>query len=432
MTTATSLKRSVQRRLSRRLFPSSTVLLLGLIAFSVLLIWTTGFHTFVCTSSVRVSLNEAQLDFKSNVHRGSSEPNADAARHDCVKDFETGISLNDTAMKHMFRANYPLEDSVLVYRSSYFKPRPQIVNPLMTDYIIDPQNVCGNGSAGAPFLLVMIPSLSHHILMRQTIRRTWGSVVHSPWPGTVNLPSVKIVFVFGRTEAEEEEEVVLKAESQRYGDVLYVDFVDSYRNLTYKSLTSLHWASTRCPDTKFVMKVDEDTFVNVPYLLEYLHYHRRELTRTVVGYANPKPVCVRTGKWAVNFNSYPLSVFPRYFYGHSYVISSDVIKDIVTASQHLPFIPVEDASVTGVLAYVVNATRLHNSLFAVSRRSYTCAILNNVKITITMLTEFTHMIIWRAVQRNACTYTIFPTESKIRRSPRKDSGSADNVMLVNM
>jgi hypothetical protein len=54
----------------------------------------------------------------------------------------------------------------------------------------------------------------------------------------------------------DDELLLLGDENSRYGDVLYADFVDSYRNLTYKSLTSLYWAASKCPRASFVMKVD--------------------------------------------------------------------------------------------------------------------------------------------------------------------------------
>jgi hypothetical protein len=82
--------------------------------------------------------------------------------------------------------------------------------------------------------------------------------------------------------------------------------------------------------------------------------------RSVVGYAIGNPISVRTGKWAVDFTSYPLPFFPRYVFGHSYVISSDVIADIVNASRFLPFVPVEDAFVTGSLAKVCFEKQLLN------------------------------------------------------------------------
>lgn len=390
-------------------------LLLALTAVGVFLLWTAAFHTLVCTSSVRVNLNEVRKLGQEHTKKTESVTATRAlpqgARPDCChQHFESGVNKTDSVFKYMFRSNFPMSDGGLISRSAFFKPRPVVVNPLHTDYIIEPKDAC-KGPEGAPYVLMMIPSLSSHAALRQTIRKTWGSVVDAPWPGTSNMPRVKIVFVFGRSTMEEEE-VVLSSESLAHGDVLYVDFVDSYRNLTYKSLASLHWASTRCAEAKFFMKVDEDTFVNVPYLLEFLHYHEPGLKRTLIGYAIKKPVCVRSGKWAVDLNTYPLPLFPNYLYGHSYVITSDVISDIVSVSQNIPFIAVEDAFVTGVMARVVNATRLHNPMFAMSSLSYTCAVVRNSKITIMVSSQSSYEQVWEAVHTGKCNYKTFTKEHK--------------------
>ena len=380
------------RAFPRRLMLSPAAILLCILLLAAVT-WITGFYRIARVSKLQMiekSSNNVVWQFE------------DIPASPDSKTLDSSIHICNTIYKRSFRAIYPQEDSKLIRQSSYFKPRSTVVNPLQINYITDPSDVC-QGPDGAPYLLFMIPSMTHHAKIRETIRKTWGSVVHTPWPQTRNLPSVKIVFVLARTSHDTEE--VLQKESSRYGDVLCVDFVDSYRNLTYKSLTSLYWASTRCSKARFVMKVDEDTFVNVPYLLHFLQYHERRLTRALVGYAILKPVCVRTGKWAVDFSAYPLSIFPRYLLGHSYVISADIIHDLVTMSQYLPFIPVEDATVTGVLAYAVNATRLHNIMFAKPSRTHTCSVVNNIQITVTRASAVTHRRIWEAVQSQNCSYT---------------------------
>ena len=65
-------------------------------------------------------------------------------------------------------------------------------------------------------------------------------------------------------------------EQRQFGDILQEDFVDSYMNLTLKSVMGLKWASRRCPSARFLMKTDDDMFVNVPKLLDYLTKAQKE------------------------------------------------------------------------------------------------------------------------------------------------------------
>ena len=59
----------------------------------------------------------------------------------------------------------------------------------------------------------------------------------------------------------------LEAESDRTGDLAITDNVDTYQNLTLKTLAGLAWATDKCPGAKFVLKADDDVFVQVPRLL---------------------------------------------------------------------------------------------------------------------------------------------------------------------
>ncbi|NXV71492.1 B3GT4 galactosyltransferase, partial [Atlantisia rogersi] len=67
-----------------------------------------------------------------------------------------------------------------------------------------------------------------------------------------------------------EEHQALRAESQRHRDLLQGAFADTYANLTLKTLLLLRWAATRCPQAPFLLKADDDVFVNLPALTNYL------------------------------------------------------------------------------------------------------------------------------------------------------------------
>lgn len=59
-------------------------------------------------------------------------------------------------------------------------------------------------------------------------------------------------------------------ESARFGDILQGEFVDAYRNLTYKHMMGLKWAAEHCDSFRFVIKVDDDIVFNVYKLREFL------------------------------------------------------------------------------------------------------------------------------------------------------------------
>ncbi|NWH55678.1 B3GT4 galactosyltransferase, partial [Fregata magnificens] len=56
----------------------------------------------------------------------------------------------------------------------------------------------------------------------------------------------------------------------RHADLLQGSFADAYANLTRKTLLALRWAAARCPAAPFLLKADDDVFVNLPALTNYL------------------------------------------------------------------------------------------------------------------------------------------------------------------
>ena len=52
------------------------------------------------------------------------------------------------------------------------------------------------------------------------------------------------------------------------------DFLDTYQNLTIKSIMSLKWASQNCKEAAYVVKMDDDIFVNPPNLARLLDEKR--------------------------------------------------------------------------------------------------------------------------------------------------------------
>ncbi|NXP42902.1 B3GT4 galactosyltransferase, partial [Leiothrix lutea] len=75
----------------------------------------------------------------------------------------------------------------------------------------------------------------------------------------------------------------LLAESRQRGDILQGDFRDSYANLTLKTLLLLRWARACCPGAPFLLKADDDVFLNVPAVATYLATWRAIPPRLYLG-----------------------------------------------------------------------------------------------------------------------------------------------------
>ena len=50
----------------------------------------------------------------------------------------------------------------------------------------------------------------------------------------------------------------IEAENEKSGDIVIGDFIDTYYNLTMKSLSALHWSVKSCPEVKSIILCDDD------------------------------------------------------------------------------------------------------------------------------------------------------------------------------
>ena len=80
-----------------------------------------------------------------------------------------------------------------------------------------------------------------------------------------------MVFLLGNTATPDQGlEQEIRAEEAGHGDMVREDFLDTYQNLTLKTLAGIKWAGQFCGQAEFVMKTDDDMYVNLDNMMEYL------------------------------------------------------------------------------------------------------------------------------------------------------------------
>ncbi|XP_067660437.1 beta-1,3-galactosyltransferase 5-like [Haliotis asinina] len=203
-------------------------------------------------------------------------------------------------------------------------------------YLIQNEDICNETNKDAVDLIILILTRHTGIYNRNVIRSTWASVSRN------NTGNVRYVFLLGKDPRHELMENV-KLEALYYKDILMEDFRDSYSNLTYKTIMGLKWASSFCDNAKFVMKTDDDMWVNVPQILRLVNRNRLFLQSGVAGKClRGKPHRRKESKWYITFNEYPLPLYPQYLLGSGYVTSMAVTKQVHNISRNVPFVKFED------------------------------------------------------------------------------------------
>ena len=188
----------------------------------------------------------------------------------------------------------------------------------------------------------------------------------------------------------------ISAENFIYDDIIRANFVDSYINLTLKTISMLEWVKNKCPKALFILKVDEDVFINIPNLLKFIESKQSE-KRTIFGRlaVNWLPFRNKASKYYLSYEKYKLEVFPNFTTGPAYLMTSDCVADLFDKALNLPFIPkLEDVYITGLVAQEVNITRTFVPEFVNERKVLT---EYNVKKAISLheITPFEQFYAWK-------------------------------------
>lgn len=244
-------------------------------------------------------------------------------------------------------------------------PPPGEQRLLSHRYLLNQPGVCRDRN---PFLLLLVPVAPHQVEARQAVRGTWGA------PGRDTLT----LFFSGLPEGGLLSPLQrrLQKESEQHADIIQMDFMDSYQNLTVKTLMMMKWLAEQCPNASYGMKVDSDIFVNVVHLLQRLRSSPRVgfITGSVIRDGSPRRD--PSSKWYLSEELYPEDSFPAYVSGAGYVFSTDLAARISWASSLVPLIPLEDVyvglclRVLGVRPVYSHSLPFFRNLFEIRKLEY--------------------------------------------------------------
>jgi hypothetical protein len=129
--------------------------------------------------------------------------------------------------------------------------RLEIKNPHNYKYILNPgSEICESNderfeNAGIS-LLSLVTSATYHFENRQAIRETWAN--------KTLFPQTRTIFIIGKSNNETINQLLMD-EYKTFGDIVQEDYMDTYMNLTIKTVAAMKWASQYCNNSKLVLKI---------------------------------------------------------------------------------------------------------------------------------------------------------------------------------
>lgn len=241
-----------------------------------------------------------------------------------------------------------------------------------TGHSIINEQLCPNFGTDINLFVGVISAPSHEEA-RMAIRQTWG---HYSMRSDVSL-----AFVVG-TSKEASINVAITKESATYRDIIRGNFLDSYNNLTLKTVSFLEWIDNYCSGTKYILKTDDDMFINFEKLFSFLKTHSTA-KKTIYGRLAKKwkPIRNSRSKYFVSLSQFSPTVFPDFTTGPAYLLTSDIVHDIYRTALNHTYLKLEDVFTTGIVAQSVGVKRVHVNEFVNKKIPFNvCNIKKNISI----------------------------------------------------
>ncbi|CAH2316685.1 UDP- c:betaGal beta-1,3-N-acetylglucosaminyltransferase LOC100288842 [Pelobates cultripes] len=225
-------------------------------------------------------------------------------------------------------------------------------------YLISGPDVCSEREV---FLLSVVFCSPENKTRRRTIRDTWGNV--TAYKGR----AVITIFALGMPVSETIQSEIVN-ESQIYSDIIEGSFLDTYHNETLKMIMMMEWVVTFCPTARFVLKTEQNMFVNIKSLADYLlglETNSEDLyTGRVIHQSLPDK-----DPQSPNFvpvSSYSETYYPDYCSGAAMVMSQDVVRKVYLVSELVTTLVPSDVFV-GICALRAGILSTHSSRFSGTR-----------------------------------------------------------------
>ena len=200
---------------------------------------------------------------------------------------------------------------------------------------------------------------------REAIRQTWGNQSNCEQRKALGDERLKdlrwlLVFVVGKAGPGTNDDELNKAEARQHNDMLIGNITDDYINNVVKFYMGQVWASRF--DIKYTMKTDDDVYVRIPRVLEYLV--NAKFPRPFYGGMTYPKIRVNReigGKWTVSWKYYGETHFPRFNPGAFFILSSDLLYKLFNYVHTRKPFHTDDAYVgVAMRDFKVNTTRINS------------------------------------------------------------------------
>ena len=212
-------------------------------------------------------------------------------------------------------------------------------------FVINNSQTCEKKSID---LVVIIISKSENYKTRDAIRRTWASGKHL---GKYSSIQLKFVFLIDLDEKLRDN---IRLENDLFNDIIQVELPQQYSLVTHRVLSLLEWTFRFCRSAKFILKTDDDIFINIFLVLKFIgpllnpneERSFRISSMSIYGYKHNRPTVFRHAndpvgvRYVVTEAEFPCGIYPDFLSGFGYLIpkkSRDALVYAALQDSQIPF-----------------------------------------------------------------------------------------------
>ncbi|KAF1385587.1 hypothetical protein PFLUV_G00109320 [Perca fluviatilis] len=213
---------------------------------------------------------------------------------------------------------------------------------------------------GDVYLLMVIKSVATQHDRREVIRKTWGK------EQVVDGKRIKTLFLIGKPSNVAERanhQKLVEYEDYIYRDILQWDFLDSFFNLTLKETHFLKWFHTYCPSVSYVFKGDDDVFVSVENIFEFLESSSNAKNLFVGDVIfKARPIRKKENKYYIPMALYDKTHYPPYAGGGGFLMDGNLARRLHWVADTLELYPIDDVFL-GMCLEVLRVTPIKHNAF---------------------------------------------------------------------
>lgn len=245
-----------------------------------------------------------------------------------------------------------------------FASTGDIVNNFNFLYPLNNKNACSKGNVD---ILIPVHSAASSFKRRYFIRRILKRQLVYNRKG-----NIKLLFFVGLSALDSSTDTLerLHVESKTFGDIIHVYENNTQTMTGGKAISVLHWISSYCNTSEFVLKIDEDVLINISPLVISLYKTRYKHQEFVIGAlrSNITPARSPKVKWYMSRQEYPNSTYPPFVVSTAMGFPTSTALLLYRQALRTQLIHLNDVFITGICSKKLGIPVLNSPNYVFTHR----------------------------------------------------------------